>query len=156
MLNRIFPKEFDNNYSGHRLAIWLVIPITLVRLMMGFNCVVFTRFVATGDGILLPSYNAASTETLISLFALLGLSDLLLALLSLVVLIRYRAMIAFTYLLLSIDELGSRAILLVHPTARSGAATAGDLSIPSAISFAILAVTLVGFVLSLRNKADSR
>jgi hypothetical protein len=150
MLSRIFPTRFDNtSYRGHRLAIWFFIPITLLRLMMGVNCILFTRFVATGDGIPLFTYSAASAETVVSLFALLGLSNLLLALQGVVVLIRYRAMLPFMYLVLLSDHFGSKALLLVNPIARSGAATVGTLSAPIAISLAILAMTLIGFVLSL-------
>jgi hypothetical protein len=150
MFSRIFPERVDNaSYRGHRLAIWLFIPITILRLMMGVNCIFFTRFVATGDGIPLVTYSAASAETVVSLFALLGLSNLLLALQGIVVLSRYRAMIPFMYLVLLIDYFGSKALLLVYPIARSGAATIGTLSIPTAISLAILAMTLIGFVLSL-------
>ena len=32
MLNRVFPQRFDNNYRGHKLALWLFIPIVLMNL----------------------------------------------------------------------------------------------------------------------------
>jgi len=152
MFSRIFPAQFDNaSYRGYRLAIWLFIPITLLRLMMGVNCIFFTRFVATGDGIPLVTYSADSAETVVAFFALLGLANLLLALQGVAVLIRYRAMIPFMYLVLLIDHFGSEAILRVNPIARAGAATVGALSIPTAINLAILSMTLTGFVLSLRR-----
>jgi hypothetical protein len=150
MFSRIFPTRFDNaSYRGYRLAIWLFIPITLLRMMMGVNGIFFTRLVATGDGIPLATYSADSAETVVAFFALLGLSNLLLALQGVVALIRYRTMIPFMYLVLLIDHFGSEAILRVTPIARSGAATVGALSIPTAINIAILSMTFIGFVLSM-------
>lgn len=29
MINRILPARIDNHYRGHRLALWLFVPITL-------------------------------------------------------------------------------------------------------------------------------
>src|SRR5665213_1845750 len=102
MLTRIFPKQIDNAYRGHWLAIWLMVPIVLLRLVIGFNSMVFARMVATSaDGIPLDSFGTAGAEALI---ALLGLYLLLFALLGVVVLIRYRAMIPFMYLLLLIQQ----------------------------------------------------
>jgi hypothetical protein len=59
------------------------------------------------------------------LFALLGLANLLLALQGAAVLIRYRAMMPFMYLVLVVDHFGSEAILRVSSIIRSGAATVG-------------------------------
>jgi hypothetical protein len=50
-----------------------------------------------------------------------------------VVLVRYRAMIPFMYLLLLVLQLGSKALVLVNPIARSGAATVGAFSIGTAV-----------------------
>ncbi len=150
MLARIFPKQIDNAYRGHWLAIWLLVPIVLLRLVIGFNSMVLTRMVATGaDGIPLDSFGIAGAQAVIALFALLGLNGLLLALLGIVVLIRYRAMIALFYLLLLLQQLGSRALGLLHPIAKSGAQTG------SALVLGILAVTVIGFVLSLLGKSNS-
>jgi len=152
MLSRIFPKQIDNAYRGHWLAIWLLVPVVLLRLVIGFNSMAFTRMVATtADGIPLDSFGAAGAEAAVSLFALLGLYLLLFALLGAVVLIRYRAMIPFMYLLMLIQQLGSRVLGLLHPIARSGVSSAQT---GSALVLAILAATVVGFVLSLLNSSE--
>ena len=95
MLGRIFPRQFDNaSYHGHRFGVWLFIPILVVELGIGANSIINARFVATSaDGIPLDSYDAAGAEAVISLFALLGLSRVLLGLTGVMALIRYRAMI---------------------------------------------------------------
>jgi hypothetical protein len=109
--------------------------------------------VATGpDGIPLDSFGAGGAQAVLALFALLGLCRLLFALQGIVVLIKYRAMIPFMYLLLLILQLGSKALLLVRPIASSGASSA---QIGSAVIFALLAMLLIGFVLSLLNQNDA-
>jgi len=150
MLNRIFPERLDNHYRGHRLAIWLLIPIVLVKLMIGANSILNTRLVATSaDGIPLGSFDAAGAEAVVSLFALLGLFHLLLGLQGALVLIRYRAAIPLFFLLMLAQQVASRALALAHPIASSGASSAG---FGSAIVLTLLAMTLVGLVLSLLGR----
>jgi hypothetical protein len=152
MLSRIFPKQIDNNYRGHWLAIGLFTLFVLLKLVMSTNSVVMTRSVATGaDGLPLDNFTGGGAEAVISLFALLGLSQLVLALLGVVVLIRYRAMLPLMYLLMLIVQIGSRVLLMVNPIVRSGGMTIGSsgLSIGFAINLGLLAILLIGFVLSL-------
>jgi hypothetical protein len=154
MLSRIFPTQVDNNYRGNRLAIWFLVPIILLRGLIGFNSIFFARSVATSaDGVPLDSFTPAAAGTVLALFALLGLFSLLLALLGLVVLVRYRAMIPFLYLFLFllIQEVGNKAVLLAYPVTRSASSGAPAGSI---VVFAILAMTLIGFVLSLTSSRN--
>lgn len=147
MLSRIFPTQVDNNYRGSRLAIWFLVPIILLRGLIGFNSIFFARSVATSaDGVPLDSFTLAAAGTVLALFALLGLFSLLLALLGVVVLVRYRAMIPFLYLFLLIQEVGNKAVLLAYPVTRSASS---GMPAGSIVVFTILAMTLLGFVLSL-------
>ena len=60
MLGRLFPTQFDNDYDGQPLAMWLLVPILLLRLVIGFNSIISTRMVAVdADGIPLKSFGAA-------------------------------------------------------------------------------------------------
>lgn len=147
MLSCIFPTQVDNNYRGSRLAIWFLVPIILLRGLIGFNSIFFARSVATSaDGVPLDSFTPAAAGTVLALFALLGLFSLLLALLGVVVLVRYRAMILFLYLFLLIQEVGNKAVLLAYPVTRSASS---GMPAGSIVVFTILAMTLLGFVLSL-------
>lgn len=151
MFNRLFPRQIDNQFEGHWLAVWLLAPIVVVRTVIGFNSMAFSRSIATSaDAIPLEKFGADGAEAVISLFALLGLFILLFSLLGAIVLVRYRAMIPFMYLMLLIQQLGSKALLLIHPVVRSGSASIG-----SAVVLAILAMTVVGFVLSLIGNSKS-
>lgn len=152
MFNRIFPRQFDNNYRGHWLAIWLFAPVVLARLAMAANSIINTRYVASAaDGIPVDSYTAGGAAAVVALFAIGGLSQLLFGLQGLMALIRYRAMIPFMYLLFLITQVGGRVLALMHPVARSGVPTA-QLGLAFVIAFT--AMTIVGFVLSLLNKPD--
>ena len=152
MLNRIFPKQIDNAFRGHWLAILIFTLLVILRAAMGFNSITLTHMVATGaDGIPLDSYGPACAAVVVLFFKNIGLFYLLLSLLGAVVLIRYRAMIPFMYLLLLIVQIGGTVLLLVHPVVRSGGMPIG---VP--INRAALAITLIGFVLSLVGKGRLR
>ena len=158
MLSRLFPKQFDNNYRGHWIAIWLFVLVMFMRGTQGVVVMITPRdALINADGIPLDSFNAAGAETVVSLVALLALSGLVLPLQSLVVLIRYRAMIPFMYLLFLTVQVGNRALLMLNPIVRSDVPAMGFAghAIGFYMNLAILAVTLIGFVLSLQNRSDS-
>ena len=125
MLGRIFPKQIDNDYRGYKLAIWLLVPIVLLKFFMGLNVAglnpwISNRFVAkTADGIPLETFGAEAASTVMFLFASWGLILLVLSLLGIVVLIRYRAMVPLMYLLLSIEQFGRMGISLVSPIVKA-------------------------------------
>lgn len=154
MLTRIFPKQFDNDYRGHWLAIWLLVPIVLLRLVIGFNSMWHPYEVATtADSIPLDTYTGGGAAAVISMFVSLGFFFLLFALLGVLALIRYRTMIPLIYLLLLAQQLAGRVIGYFHPIVHSGVASG---RIGSALVLTILAMTLAGFVLSLLNTAKTQ
>ncbi len=149
MLVRIFPRQIDNAYRGHRLGIGLLALFVAIKLIMSTNSILNTRSVAAGaDGIPLESYAAGGAETVIRLFSLLALSQLVLALLGVIALVRYRAMIPLVYLLLLAEHLGRRAIGMIHPAEGPAGASAGLY-----INLALLAVLILGLGLSLLPRA---
>ena len=151
MLNRIFPKSADNSaYRGSVLAVWLLVPIALIRLLQGANSVWHPAMVAAGaDGIPLDSYGHAAGEMIVLLFALLGLYLILMGLIAVIVLIRYRALIPFAYLLFLASLLGTRAINAIYPTGRAEGTPIGFY-----INMGLLAAMAAGFVLSLVPRRD--
>jgi len=158
MLNRLFPKQFDNTYRGHWFATWLFVPAVLMKLAMGVNSVINTRFVATAaDAIPVDSYGGGGAETVIAIFSFWGLCTVLFAMQGVVALIRYRAMIPFMYLVLLIEHVGRKLLALVHPIAHSVAhgAVAGGLSSGAIVNYALLAMLVIGFALSMRNTSNS-
>jgi len=145
MLNRIFPDQLDNNYRGHWLAPWLLGLVMAVKAMQGVQSIINTRDVlTTADGISLAGFTPSSVDVIVALFALLGLYLLVLPLQSIVVLLRYRTMVPLMFLLLLLVNLASRVLALMNPIVRAHGQPIG-----SYVNLAILAVTLLGFVLSL-------
>jgi hypothetical protein len=154
MLNRIFPEQFDNNYNGQWLAVWLLVPVVLFRAAQGVNSLFNTHLVmTTADGIPVDSYSSAAAETATALFALLGLQALVLPLLSIVAVIRYRSMVPLMYLLLLFVQAGGRLVAFLHPIARS--ATYEALPVAFYVNSGFWIALLLGFALSLVNRGRS-
>lgn len=124
MLSRHFPKQIDNGYRGHRLSLWLLFPVQSGRIAVGVNGTFNTRFVAmAANDIPLDSYGAGAAQNVVALFALALLVNLVVGFLGVIVMIRWRAMIPFLYLLMLLQSIAGRIILYAHPLARSGAQT---------------------------------
>jgi hypothetical protein len=147
MLGRIFPRQIDNAFRGYRLAIVLLVPLVLLNLVIGANSVIMTRRIAQIDGFALETFGALGEAAVLSLFALTGLLHFTFALLCLVVLLRYRAMLPLIYFLLSFEQIGRMVLLRLNPIERVASEGAG---VPLNLIF--LAVLLIGFALSISER----
>jgi len=142
MLDRILPR-------GHRLALWLFYPITLMTV--GRSLVHIFRSDGGAQSIAtipLDSFVSGGADTVISVFALWGLSQLLIGLLFVLVLIRYRAMLPLMYVLILAEYLGRIGIGLTKPIVTVGTPPGG----PGGLVLIVLA--MLGLILSLRGEAD--
>lgn len=160
LINRLFPKQADNTYQGHQAAVWLFVPMVLLKLAMGLNVAglnpwISNRMVAeTADGIPLESFGAEAASTVMFLFASWGLALFVLSLLGVVVLLRYRALIPMLYLLFSIEQFGRYWVAQTSPILRaapSEGTTAGLL-----INWGFMAVLAIGFALSLAKAGRTK
>jgi hypothetical protein len=148
MLARLFPKQFDNDFRGHPLAIWLLVPIVVIRLLQGVNCLLRPAAIATSaDAIPLDRFAPDASAVIVLLFALSALSFLLFALQGMLALVRYRSMIPLLYLWLLVDTLARRGLNLAHPTVESVAP--GGHAIGFYVNLALLAAMAFGFVFSM-------
>ena len=96
MLDRLFPRQVDNRFDGHRAALWLMGLLVALKLVVSLNSIFNTASVAQGaDGIPLDSYGVAAAREVLTLFALTALGQLALALVALAALIRWRALVPF-------------------------------------------------------------
>ncbi len=144
MLDRLLPRHVDDGYRGHRLGLWLFGLFLVVRLAMSVGTMVRGREVAvTADGIPLDSFGPAGAQAVVSILALLGLAQLLLALVGVVVLARYRALVPLALVLLVVEYVGRRIVLRVLPIPRTGAPPGGI------VNLVLLGVMIVALVLSL-------
>src|ERR1043165_1438534 len=108
VLGRIFPRQFDNAYRGHWLAIWLLVPLAFVKLIMGFNVsgldpLTSTReIITTADRVPPRRFRPEAASWVVFLFSSWALGLLLFSALTILALIRYRAMVPLMYLVLTI------------------------------------------------------
>src|SRR5262245_63488258 len=123
MLDRIFPPQFDNAYRGHRLALWLFGLLVVVRLGIALGSILNGyQAASSADGIPLDTFPPAASQAVVTLFALLGLVHLMLLLVCILALVRYRTMIPLMFVLLLLEYLCRRLVLLLMPIAGTGAA----------------------------------
>jgi hypothetical protein len=152
MLTRLFPRQIDNDYRGWRLAIWLLVPLALVKLLQGANVAGLfgpgkSRQVLEGvDKVPLDAFPAEAASHLVFLFAAWGLGVFVLGLLAIVVLLRYRAMIPLMYLLLLIEQLGRKTLSTIHLDRPFVSLAPSPANL---INWAFLLVIVAGFLLSL-------
>jgi hypothetical protein len=151
MLARIFPKQFDNTYRGHWAGLVIFVTVVAVKALQCIETIFNTRHTAVrADGIPLASFSPSGADTVLSMFALLGLYLLVIPAQSVVVLLRYRSMIPFMYFWLLLLQLAVRALHMLHPAFASD--NHGPRPIGFYINLAILGVTVLGFALSLIGK----
>ncbi len=151
MWARLLPKTVDNRYSGHPLALWMFVPITVVTigrsLVHMFKADGGAQSIAT---IPLDSYSQAAAAAVVLIFALWGLQQLLAGLVYVAVLLRYRALLPFMYLLLLLEYAGRMGLGIWKPMV--------TLSRPpgARFNFAMIALASVMLVLSLRDRRGDR
>lgn len=151
MSSQLLPRTIDNTYRGHRLAIWVLALLVLLKTIMSLNSIFNGYDVASSaDGIPLDTYPPAAARTVVALFALLGLGHFVLCVLCVLVLVRYRSMVPFMFALLLLEHLSRRLILYVIPIARVGR-TPGF-----AVNVILLVLMIVGLALSLRKTPEFR
>lgn len=118
MLDRLFPRQADNRFEGRPAALWMLGVFIALRLIMSVNSIVNTWSIATGDGLPLGRYSPEAARTMMMLFDMAALGQLTLAVIALVVLMSYRALVPLIYLALLGDQLARRVIAQTHEVAR--------------------------------------
>lgn len=132
---------------SYKLALWLFGLLVLVKVVMSVNCIFNGYSVASrADGIPLDTFTSAGARAVVSLFAIWGLAHLVICLLCILVLVRYRTMVPFMFALLLLEHLSRKLVLQFMPIVRTGTPPG------SVVNFVLLAVMIVGLVLSLRGK----
>ena len=149
MLRPLLPASADRAYHGHRLALWLFAVAVLMAAAMSLVSI-FNGYTAasSADGIPLDTYGPAAARTVVTLFALLGLSHLTLCLLCLLVLARYRSLIPLLFALLLLEHLGRKLVVALLPIARTGTPPG------SIVNLALLSVMVAGLALSLWSRDE--
>lgn len=150
MLGRIFPKRLDNDYRGYKLGIWLLVLLLLFKTAISVNALGWNPMMSShevlqrADRIPLDTYGANAADAAVLLFAVWGVTHLVLNLLGFIALVRYRTMIPLIYLLMAIDHIGRKAAADAFPIVR---VSDGSVSVP--VNLILIALLLIGFGMSL-------
>jgi hypothetical protein len=146
MLARILPPQFDNTDRGHRLALWILVPILLMKTGIALGVMLNGRAAAQGaDGIPLDTFGPAPAAAFLAVFAAWGLAQLFLCALGWLAIARYRGMLPLVFTMYLLEHVARRILFFVKPIARDGAPPG------LFINIALLGLLLVGLVLSLRS-----
>ena len=149
MFDQLLPQRIDHTYRGYKPALWLFGLLLFMKIAMSLNSIFNGYSVASSaDGIPLDTYTSACAKTLVSLFALLGLSHFMICLLCILVLIRYRSMVPLMFALLLLEHLSRKLILQFLPIVRTGTPPGFY------INLGLLALMIVGLALSLRSQGN--
>lgn len=147
MLGQLLPQRADNAYRGHRAALALLALLLLMKAAISMGSILDGHAAASSaDGIPIDTYTPAGARTVVSLFALLGLANLVVCAIGAVVLVRYRSLVPLLFALLLAQQLGRQLILQLLPIERTGAPPG------FAINHAILGIMIVGLALSLWSR----
>ncbi len=147
MLSRIFPKVIDNRFRGHVAALWIFVPIVLMRLAISIGSLVRADgSLESADGIPLSTYPPAAAKAVIGVGAYLDVADLWLGLVFVLALVRYRAMIPLMYVLIVADWFAHKGVGMIKPIARAAGVSPANYIVPTlfALSFAGLVLSVTG------------
>jgi len=141
----LFPAQANNDYRGYKTAILFLLAAIALRLLMAYAALLDTHgMVQDADSIPIDSWGPGAAHTFLYMTKLLGLDHLLLTVVAIVILIRWRSLIPFAFLLLLAEQLGRFTLKLSNPIPRTGITY-----VPVDPNLIIIAALLIGLALSL-------
>ena len=110
---RMFPKQVDNIFQGHKIAAIIFLLITFVTIAR--SCIHILAPDGGAGSIAGINVSVEGGSNIISTFAFWGLSQLLMGFVYLVVFFRYKSLIPFMYLLLFVEYSGRTVLGFIKP-----------------------------------------
>ena len=143
MFSKLLPRSVDNTYRGRKLALWLFVVVVAVKILQSMT-VIFggDSVLRSADGIPIDTYTPAGAQTVLAIWTLSGFDRLVIALLCVLVLVRYRSAITFMFALLAIHYLARELILHFVPIVRTGTPPG------PVVNFILFVLTIAGLALS--------
>lgn len=158
MLDRLFPRVVDNRYRGHWIGFVCLILVVLLKATQGVEVLLNTHdTLIKADGIPVDNFAPDAAATALGIFALLGMYTLLMPVLAFVALVRWRALVPFVLFMLIVVQAGARLVQAAFPIPRAPVEGLGFAGQPIGfwVNLAILAVTILGFGLSLMQRPQA-
>jgi len=110
---RLFPKQVDDNFQGYKIASTIFLLVAFVTVAR--SCIHVLAPDGGAGSIAGINVSVEGGSNIVSLFALWGLSQLLLGFVYSVVFFRYKSLIPFMYLLLLVEYSGRIVLGLLKP-----------------------------------------
>ena len=131
MIKLIFPDVFNNQFKGHKIAVYVFYIITAFTLWRSQHHLLAAdggaQSIAT---IPLDSFTEAGAQAVVGAFSLWGLSQLFVGVIYLIVSLRYRSMIPLRYLLMMFEYVVRANYFPIYkqiPTTGTAPGAAGNL-----------------------------
>ncbi len=148
---RILPQQIVNAYKGQKLALWLFGFVLLIKIVQSTVILISGGSVVKGaDGIPLDTYSPEAAHTIVALFALTSLYRLVICLLGVIALVKYRSMIPFMFAVLIIEYLARQLILYFYPLGSVGSPP-GPM-----VNLVLFLISVIGFALSIWTRRGIR
>jgi hypothetical protein len=146
-VDKLFPQPVSNRYRGAPIAKWVFVLLTAVTIGRSLARIFLPDGGANSIATIpLDSFTTNGEATILHIFALWGLSQLLFGLVYVVVLWRYQALIPLMYVFILVEYTGRLLLALAKPIVTDGTA-------PGAIgNFVLTPLALLMLVLSLREE----
>ena len=145
MQNRLLPRQIGNHFAAQGPGLWL---FGFLLLMKGLQSLAIffsgNSIVKGADGVPLDAFPPDAARTIVAASAISSLYRLLLCMIGVLALIRYRGIIALLFAVFAFEYVAKLLILRFLPLASSGGTPPGPI-----VNFAIFVIAVVGLVLSL-------
>ena len=112
MIQRIFPASADHHYNGHKVA---GLFFTLIAIVSLGRSLIHVFLPDGGAGVIAGLDLSLGKENIIFAFGLWGVSQVIYALIQLLVAFRYKSLIPLMYIVLIIEMLGRMMIGVIKP-----------------------------------------
>ena len=147
MLEKLFPQPADDNYHGHKLGKWLLIFYTVKSFVAGS----IHMFAADGGAqsiasITLDQFSQGAADSIVTIFGLWGMEQLVIGFISAMMLWRYKSLIPFMALVYAIEYFGRFASHWYTPGVTTLHTPPG-----AVMDYILVPLALVMLVLSLRE-----
>ena len=140
----ILPAIIDNTYRGRKIALYffyLITAITVGRsLIHTFANDGGAQSIAT---IPLDSYSVQASQTVILIFALWGLSQLIMGVFYVIVALRYKSLIPLMYIFIAFEYVMRLVLGMIKPMVTEGTAPGG------VANFILIPLAIILFALSI-------
>lgn len=151
MIKSLFPAIADNQYRGRWSALIFFIPALFMKAAIGWNMAGLNPYFEPAailtemDGIPLNSFVPEAREAILFFAMAWGFSMVLISLVGVLALVRYRALLPVSILLLLMEQGGRKAFDMLLAATGSHSPPAAEASL---INIALTGLLIAAFVLS--------